>query len=185
MLLLCFSIIMTKIILHLLLVQGDEQTRDDQLDFTLKKYKAALQKAKKLLQDEQDRADRAERALKVAKATKKKGGRVKRADTEAIKQFKSELRAHIKYDFGRSYKFLPKNAKKWSDKEKSLCQRIIQDIKWPESCKDEDKMQVWSDVLAPALREMLTEFKNKIHQPMRATFNSKCVTSKDVSSFTN
>ena len=54
-----------------------------------------------------------------------------------------------------------------------ICQLVMKAIQWPPEYTDEDKITVWNDVLSKLLKPLMSEYKNKIHQPMRHTFNGK------------
>lgn len=143
--------------------------RDDREDLI-----ATINQLKKKLKLAQDRIKETERSLQVAKYGKTKRSRVKNDDA-TTRQYKSELRAYIKYDLGRKLKFLPAHWELWSDKERSVCQMVLKSIKFHPDATDEEKMTVWSNVLAPNMNILFSDYKNKIHQPMRLHYMSKCV----------
>jgi hypothetical protein len=133
-----------------------------------------IKQLKKKLKAVQDRIRETERSLQVAKYAKTKRSRVKNDDA-TTRQYKSELRAYIKYDLGRKVKFLPQHFELWSDKDKSVCQMVLNSIKFHPGVTDEEKMTAWSNVLSPNMTTLFGEYKNKIHQPMRLHFMSKYV----------
>jgi hypothetical protein len=47
---------------------------------------------------------------------------------------------------------------------------VVKAIQWTPDMQDDDKIAVWNNVLAPNLSPLLSEFKNKIHQPNAACF---------------
>lgn len=128
---------------------------------------------KKKLAEAEGRIREMERALQVARyTTKTKRSRSKQHDS-TTRQYRSELRAYIKYNLGRKLKFLPKNFEYWSENERSVCQMVLSEITFHSGVTDEDKMSVWTNVLAPSMTALYTDYKNKIHQPMRITYMSK------------
>jgi hypothetical protein len=144
----------------------DDRDREDLI--------ATINQLKNKLKSAQDRIKEAERSLQVAKYGKTKRSRGKNDDA-TTRQYKSELRAYIKYDLGRKLKFLPTHWELWSDKERSVCQMVLKSIKFHPDATDEEKMTVWSNVLAPNMNILFSDYKNKIHQPMRLHYMSKCV----------
>ena len=58
-------------------------------------------------------------------------------------------------------------------KTKSICHIVVNNIQWWPDCSIEEKMDMWQRVLAANLKPMMTEYKNKIHQPMRHAFNGQ------------
>jgi hypothetical protein len=140
-------------------ISSDPNVVYKRLQVTLRKY----EDAKKRIAD-------LERKVTVLRNAKKKNGGVKDPRT---KQYLSELRALIRYSLGHHKKFLPPGSTKWSDNPKTICQLVIKAIQWTPDIHDYDKIAVWNSVLAPNLNPLFSEFKNKIHQPMRQAFNSK------------
>ena len=132
-----------------------------------KKYQKVLCK----LEQSKKRIDDLERKVTVLRNAKKKKGAQKDPRT---RQYISELRALIRYSLGRHKKFFPPKCNKWSDNPQTICQLVIKAIQWTPDMQDVDKIAVWNNVLAPNLNPLLSEFKNKIHQPMRHTFNCEC-----------
>ena len=122
-------------------------------------YKKACQKIVEL--------ERKITVLRKAKSSKKK------CLDPMIKQIKSELRSYMRYDFGRKLKFLPHGYGLWSDAKKSVCQLVVNAVQWPPDCSEDDKIAIWHTHLSKEVSPMLSEYKNKIHQPMRIAFNSK------------
>lgn len=149
--------------------ESSPTVRDDREDLI-----ATINQLKKKLKLAQDRIKETERSLQVAKYGKTKRSRTKNDDA-TTRQYKSELRAYIKYDLGRKLKFLPAHWELWSDKERSVCQMVLKSIKFHPDATDEEKMTVWSNVLAPNMNILFSDYKNKIHQPMRLHYMSKCV----------
>jgi hypothetical protein len=145
-----------------------------QLMSSNQKYLHQLTELDKKLKQALSKAAKSERALQVLRSTHGKV-RSKKAIVEdpRVRQMKSELRAFLKYELGRRVKFLPKGYKKWSEKSKSICQIVVNNIKWWPDCSIEEKMDMWQRVLAANLKPMMTEYKNKIHQPMRHAFNGQ------------
>lgn len=134
-----------------------------------------IERLRKKLKEAHDRIRDTERSLQVAKFAKTKRSRANNDDA-TTRQYKSELRGFIKYGLGRRIKFLPKHFEMWSDKENSVCQMVMTAIQFHPDITDEEKMTIWSSVLAPNMTYLFTEYKNKIHQPMRLCYMSKCQT---------
>jgi hypothetical protein len=132
-----------------------------------KKYQRVLCK----LEQSKKRIDELERKVTVLRNAKKKKGAQKDPRT---RQYISELRALIRYSLGRHKKFFPPKCTKWSDHPQTICQLVVKAIQWTPDMQDDDKIAVWNNVLAPNLNPLLSEFKNKIHQPMWHAFNCKC-----------
>ena len=150
---------------------------------TIMRLQNQISEMSKALQETNKKLGESQRAIKVLKTrrTKKRDG-----VDPAIKQMESELRAFIKYDFGRRYKFEPPGYKKWSDDPYSVCQIIMKKgIKFPPEYKEEDRMHAWTNVIAENIKPMMTEYKNKILQPMRQQFNSKCLISLSCTFYTH
>ena len=124
------------------------------------------------LDDAKDHIEELER--KIAVLRKMKSGKSKE-DNPQVKQFKSELRAFIRYNLGRKIKFLPDHYQMWSERPKTVCSLVCKAIHWAPGITSDDKITIWSNILAPNLKKLLTEYKNKIHQPMRKSFEGESI----------
>ena len=78
-------------------------------------------------------------------------------------------------NFGRKIKFLPDHYQMWSEKPKTVCSIVCKAIHWAPGITSDDKITIWSNILAPNLKKLLTEYKNKIHQPMRKSFEGESI----------
>ena len=124
------------------------------------------------LHDAENHIEELER--KIAVLRKMKSGKSKE-DNPQVKQFKSELRAFIRYNLGRKIKFLPDHYQMWSERPKTVCSLVCKAIHWAPGITSDDKITIWSNILAPNLKKLLTEYKNKIHQPMRKSFEGESI----------
>ena len=135
---------------------------------TNKQYEKEIKALQKKLKAVENNLAKSDRALQVLRSSHGKSRNKKVIDEDPeVKRYKSQLRSFIKYDLGRRMKFLPKGYSKWSDKAKSICQLVIKALNWPPGTSDDEKMDMWQRVLAPSLKRMISDYKNKIWQPMK------------------
>ena len=121
-------------------------------------------------------AEAAKRSLQkdmgILKESKKK-----KKDTSDVfhARMMKEARAFVRYKMGRIEKFFGPHHKMWSTNKKTLCGMTIEAIHWDHDKKHDDvhKGLVWETILSHKMNPLLGEHKNKIHQKMRETYNSK------------
>jgi hypothetical protein len=91
--------------------------------------------------------------------------------TPEQKQMVSEASSAVKDVFCRSVKFPKAGWQKWSEDENTAAGMILPSLRFHPNATTEDKRRIWEGLIAPALPRIMTQCRNKILQPMRATFN--------------
>ena len=142
-------------------------------------WKEKFNEAASLRRQAEDRAKAAEEARRslqkdmgILKESKKKK---KDASDVFHARMVKEARAFVRYKMGRIEKFFGPHHKMWSTNKNTLCGMTIEAIHWDHDKKHDDvhKRLVWETILSHKMNPLLGEHKNKIHQKMRETYNSK------------